>query len=355
MRIVFVLHSHGLGGAERHALSLMQGLCAVGHEVLFAGPSDSWLAERASDAGIGTAHLPMLGFYDIRSMFRLARIARRFKADLLHGHLTRGAYYAGIAARLGGIPNVATAHATNAGKHFGLAERIIAVSSAVREFLCTCGYSREKIDLVPHGLEVPSREDLTRRAWRQSLGIVDDEIVFGMVSRFVTDKGHDIALHALAKIPDIRARLLLVGDHATPWGQIMQQLAQDLGIADRTLFIGQQDDVFPFMEAMDVFLAPSRREALGLALIEAAGMGLPLLGSAIGGIPEIIDHEHNGMLLPAEDPDAWAFAMRRLAHSPRLRRCFGDNARASFLQRFSSQRMLAATEQVYLKALGKYA
>ncbi|MEF3193461.1 MAG: glycosyltransferase, partial [Halothiobacillaceae bacterium] len=305
MNVLMVLHSHKLGGAERHALNLMLGLRAAGHQVMFAGPVDSWLAKRCQAEGLPIAGLAMHGFFDLPSMLRLALLARRFKADILHGHLTRGAHYAGMAGRLCGIPSVATAHSTNAGKHFGRARRIIAASRAVQDYLLTCGYPAQKIEVIHHGVTVPRLLPTAGHDFRVAQGLPKDAVVFGMVARFVPDKGQDIALRAFAAAGG-PGYLILIGDHGTPWGQDMQRLAKALGLDGRVRFLGQQEDIFPALAAMDVFLAPSRREALGLSLIEAAGMGLPLLGSQIGGIPEIITTEHNGLLLPPDDVAAWA-------------------------------------------------
>lgn len=350
MKIITVLHSHDLGGAERHALGLMCALRDAGHDLLFAGPVDSWLAEQIKSQGIVVEHLPMHGFLDIASMLRLARIARRTKADIIHGHLTRGAHYAGIAGRLSGIPSIATAHSTNAGKHFGRVKRIIAASSAVRTFLLERGYPDERIEVIHHGLDIPALPPTTRDAYRARYGIPPDAVIFGMVARFVHDKGQDTVLKAFADA-GIPGRLLLVGDASSPWGKAMRQLAGELALDDKALFTGLQNDVFPALAAMDVFLAPSRREALGLSLIEAAGMRLPLLGAAVGGIPEIVVPEHNGLLLPPDDIPAWSGAIQRLYDETDSRHRMGNAARATYEQRFSTARMMRATEDIYRRTV----
>lgn len=350
MRILTVLHSHTLGGAERHALGLMQAIHREGHEVLFAGPRDGWLAEQLLQAGIEVAHLPMHGFFDLASMLHLARLARHFKADILHGHLTRGAHYAGIASRLTGIPSVATAHSTNAGKHFGRARCIIAASQAVRDFLLEQGYPTGRIAMIYHGVTIPALPVSTRDIVREQWGITPHTPVFGMVARFVADKGQDIALDAFAQA-GAPGLLVLVGDASTPWGQAMLRHAAILGLGDKVRFLGQQEDVFPLLAALDVFLAPSRREALGLSILEAMGMGLPVLGSKVGGIPELIQHEVNGLVLPPEDVPAWSEGIRRLAQDASLRRAMGDAGRRDYLARFTSETMVQATLDVYQQAL----
>lgn len=349
MRILTILHSHTLGGAERHALGLMRSLKEKGHDVLFAGPRDSWIAEQLIQAGIGVEHLPMHGFFDLGSMLRLARLARRFRADIMHGHLTRGAHYVGIASQLTGIPSVATAHSTNAGKHFGRTNHIIAVCEAVRSFLISQGYDSNSITSIYNGVTIPSIPTKTRDTVRARWGISPCTPVFGMVARFITDKGQDIALEAFAQA-GTPGLLILAGDVRTAWGKAMQQRAATLGLTDKVRFLGQQDDVFPVLAAMDVFLAPSRREAFALSILEAMGMGLPVLGAKVGGIPEVVDHEENGLLLPPEDISAWSGAIGRIANDADLRRAMGERGRHTYQTRFTHEVMVQATLGVYQRA-----
>ena len=214
MKIVTVLRSLKSGGAERHALQLMKGLRARGHEALYAGPMKGWLGQQLRAEGFGGIDLPLSGLYDLPSVVRLALYARRVGADLIHGHLTRGAWYAGLAARLAGLPNVATAHSDNAGKHFGRADRIIAVSQAVADFLVREGYDAARIRMVHHGIpDLAARLPAgTREASRRSLGLNADEPAVLMAARIVPAKGHDTALRALARLTDQPWTLLVAGD-----------------------------------------------------------------------------------------------------------------------------------------------
>ncbi len=348
MRIVTVLHSHGCGGAERHALLLMKQLRGAGHEPLFAGPLDSWLGEQIRREGIAAEHLPMHGFYDLASMLRLALICRRWRADIVHGHLTRGAFYAGIGGRLSRTPVVATAHSTNAGKHFGRADRIIAVSGAVASFMGQCGYDADRIRLVYHGVEDRYAEYAPRReALRAQLGLKDDQIGVCLVARMVRDKGHDILLEALSGMEGGKLQMFFLGEHDTDWGKKMQRLVAERGLGDRVHFLGHQENVYPTLAAMDVCVAPSRREALSLTLLEAGLMGCALLGADTGGIPEVIRDGVNGWLFPPEDPAALRAVLEKIERGVPDWRQAGLAARDDASRRFSLDAMLAGTVDVY--------
>ena len=354
MKIITVLHSLKSGGAERHALQLMKGLRARGHEALYAGPMKGWLGQQLRAEGFGGIDLPLTGLYDLPSIVRLALYARRVGADLIHGHLTRGAWYSGLAAKLAGLPNVATAHSDNAGKHFGRADRIIAVSQAVADFLVRQGYDATRIRMVHHGIaDIAARLPAgTREATRRSLGINADEPCLLMAARIVPAKGHDTALRALARLTDQPWTLLVAGDHHGDLGPQMQALAQELGIAGRVRFLGLREDVPALMAASDVLLAPSRREALSLTLLEASACGLPIVATRVGGIAEVVEEGASGFLVVPDDPPALAGALAPLLADAALRARCGARARQRFEAGFLEDAMFDKTVAVYREACG---
>lgn len=347
MKVIFVLHSHRAGGAERHLLQLMQGLAAQGVECIFAGPLDGWLGERLQAAGFRCEHIPYHGRYDLLSLVRLVRLIRREKADLVHGHLTRGAFYAGWAARLAAVPNVATAHSTNAGKHFGRADRIIAVSDAVGRFLAECGYPHKILRTVHHGVPDYAAQPLPSRAALRASLQLDDAPVLAMVARFLPAKGHDIALRALAMLNERSWTLVLAGALDTREAKQMQLLAEQLGIAARVRFAGHRDDVASIYGCADILLAPSRREALSLTLLEAAAFALPIVATDVGGIGEAVADGETGLLVPTENPAALAQAIGTLLDDAVLRKSMGEAGRRRYEQLFSVATMVQATLAVY--------
>lgn len=354
MKIITVLRSLKSGGAERHALQLMKGLRARGHEALYAGPMQGWLGQQLRAEGFGGIDLPLSGLYDLPSVVRLALYARRVGADLIHGHLTRGAWYAGLAARLAGLPNVATAHSDNAGKHFGRADRIIAVSQAVADFLVREGYPASRIRMVHHGIaDLAARLPAgAREATRRSLGLAADEPALLMAARIVPAKGHDTALQALARLGDQPWTLLMAGDHHGDLGPQTQALAQELGLAGRVRFLGLREDVPALMAASDVLLAPSRREALSLTLLEASACGLPIVATRVGGIGEVVEEGASGFLVAPDDPPALAAAIAPLLADAALRARCGVRARQRFEAGFLEDAMFDKTVAVYHEACG---
>jgi glycosyltransferase involved in cell wall biosynthesis len=350
-KIVFVLHSHAAGGAERHLLQLMQALAAAGIECVYAGPRDGWLADQLTVAGLRCVPIRFCGLFDLRSLLQLMWLVAREQPDLLHAHLTRGAFYGGLASRLTGVPNVATAHSTNAGRRFGMAGRIIAVSDAVHTFLSARGYARDVLRTVRHG--IPDAASLPRRAneaVRAACGL-EHGPVLTMAARFTPAKGQDLALRALAQVGDQEWTLVLAGATDNAYATQMRQLAQALGIAHRVRFVGHRDDLADIYGCTDIVLAPSRREALSLTLLEAASFGIPVVASDVGGIGEAVEHAVTGILVPSEDVELLAQQIRRLLQDGQLRKEMGAAARERYERLFNLDAMLRATTQVYEELL----
>lgn len=349
LRIVVVVHSHILGGMEKHAATLIQGLIKRGHAVAYAGPMDGWLGELLSKQGVPCQNIPMHGMYDVWSAFRLARFSRHFAADLIHGHAQRGARYATWAARWLKLASVATAHSNTAWKWFGSETRLIAVSDAVRQFLLSHGLEAHSLCRIYPGVGDNPRNLEPRRP---RIGTTERPLRLGMVARLVPAKGQDLALTALAQVRrHQKAHLVVIGSTETPWAAELNDLAKRLGVDDCVEFIGERDDVPDLMREMDVLLAPSRREALSLTLIEACAAGLAIIASNVGGIPEVVQHEHNGLLFESGDADAMAKAILHLGARPDLRESYGAAGRARYEALFTVSAMLDRTEQVYLEAI----
>lgn len=342
-----VVHSRQLGGAERHALTLATALREQGGEVVLVGPPSGWLLPAAAGRGVRCVPLAMRGRFDALAAWRLARLLRRERPDVLHAHLTRSTLYAAWARAWSGVRCglVATAHATSAHRHFERADRVIAVSHAVAAALLRHGLGDGRVVTVHHGLPDPGWND-----GEVAAGGALPRVRFGMLARFVADKGHDTALQALHRLlqrTDVVAELHLAGDAATPWGRAMRNLAEHLGLGASVVWHGATADPLGFLRGLDVVLVPSRREAFGLTALEAMAVGRPVLASALGGLPEVVEDGVTGRLLPVDDVPAWAEAMAGLVHDPARRRAWGRAGRRRFEEHFTLDAMLRATLDVY--------
>lgn len=349
MRIIHVLHSHGYGGAENHALVLMKGQRAAGHDVLYAGPTDSWLGRACQDNGIPTRHLRMSGLFDLPSHYALRKTTKQWQADVVHGHLVRGAQYAGLAAHKQRRPlAVCTAHATTAHKHMERCAHVIAVSKAVQKNLLAHGYREADTSVIYNGM--PEGPLGSRHELREELAIPDDQFAVVNVGRFIRDKGQDLLAQSMTQVSDQRVHLYLIGDPATDFGKQVQSLA---GQSERIHFLGYRGDVQRILPAFDAYALSSRREALGLSVIEAFSAQLPVLATSVGGVPEIVIHDETGWLVEPESPEALALGIEALARSPEECRLLAQAGRHLYETQLTDRSMVEQTLAVYQRCLAQ--
>jgi glycosyltransferase involved in cell wall biosynthesis len=343
MRIIHVLHSHGYGGAENHVIIMMRGQIAQGHDVMFAGPLDSWLGKACAEHGIAATHLPMHGLFDVLSHWQLRRLAKRFRADVIHGHLIRGSFYAGVAGHKDHKPlAICSAHTTNALKHMGRCKHIIADSQAIERNLVAHGYAADGISVIYTG--VPDAPLQDRAAIRRELGMDEDTIAVVHAGRFIKDKGQDTLVEAMRLVTHPKVRLFLIGGNDTAFAKEVAQIPQD---AARVNYLGFRSDVQRLLQGFDIYVQPSRREGLPLAVSEAFVARLPVIASTVGGMPEVVLHEQTGLQVPPEDPVALAAAISRLAHDRDLAARLAYSGRVFYDQHLTEGTMVK-------RALGLY-
>lgn len=342
-RVVMVAHSHILGGMERRVVQTAAALAERGHAVAFAGPADGWMGERLREAGHECLDLPMHGMYDAWSAWRLARFAKAWRADVLHGQAQRGGRYADWAGRWSGVPAVTSANSMISFRWFRPRMRLLAVSQAVRAYLIERGLPAASIEVVYSavpdvGMQPPVLEAPSAARPLQLL----------MNSRLVEVKAHDVALDAIARLPaDLPVRLAITGATDTPWAAQMQAQVARLGLQDRVDFLGQRKDIAALLAGCDVVVAPSRHEALSLTLMECCAAGRPAIATRVGGNAEIVDEGVNGLLVPSEDAPALAAAIERLGRDPALRGAMGAAARTVYETRFNPDTMVRNTVAAY--------
>lgn len=308
---------------------------------------------------------------DARAIWALYRFIRAERFALVHTQTSKGGFVGRVAAHLAGVPVIIhTAHAFpfHAYLHpialrlYVLLERwaarwadlILVDTEAVRaEGLRHRVAPPEKLCTMPMGIDLehfaPNRADgaAARREW----GIAPDDLVVGTVARLVPDKGLECFLQAAARVSRAqpRARFLIVG--GGPLRAALDQQARELGIDARVVFAGVRSDIPRQVAAMDLFVLPTKREGFGVVFAEAMAMGKPVVGSDIGPVREVVGAGETGVLLPPNDPDAFAEGiLTLLADAPR-RRAMGIAGRHRVEQRFDQRRIFERTEAEYRRLL----
>lgn len=362
MRILHTEWSDGLGGQEMRVLSEMEGMLRRGHEVFLATRPSCRVAELAQQRGIRVKTLPMRRSLDLRSILELRQHLRREQIDVVNTHSGVDSWIGGIAARLAGAPVLLrTRHLNFPLKrtplnfvHY-LPDRIVTCGEAIRKDLIERdGFNPARLVNIPTGIDFSrfvARK--SRGTVRMELGRSETDFLVLMVGILRGVKGHEFALQALAIIAKKRPEifLLLAGDG--PMGDHLRQRARELGIESRVRFLGFRDDIPDLMNAADMLLLTSKSEGVPQSVTQALGIGLPVAATRVGGVPELIEHDRTGLLVPRADPQAAADAIEYLLQNPERARRFARAAKAHALAHFSLDAMLDKTERLCIELLGQ--
>jgi glycosyltransferase involved in cell wall biosynthesis len=348
MRIVQFITPSQIGGAEVHVLSLAARLLRRGHDVTVICPRGRDLERelRARDLPLWAPRTT--GKFDPVTLIRLARRLRSWRADVLHTHLSTASLLGSLAARLAGVPAIATVHGLNSKTCFQCADRLIAVSQAVKQHLTAQGVSPDRIRVIYNGIDLPADVHTPQPDLRQRVAPAS-AVVFGTVGRLGPEKGHRYLLEAAAQLsrraglPPVHVLIVGQGREEAP----LRALAQRLGIGDRVTFAGFQREVWPYLAIMEVFVLPSLKEGLSLSALEAMALGKPVVASRVGGTPEVVEDGETGMLVPPSDASALAEALASLVRSPEAMERMGHAGRQRVAERFGAERMASEIEEVY--------
>lgn len=350
MTIIQVMHSHTIGGVERHVVSLGESLVERGHQVYLACPNRGWMWDAVQGTKVKPYHLAMDGLLDVTSVGRLGRLVRLTHADIIHSHMTRGSYYAVKAGRRAGIPVIATAHATHTYKHYAGADRVLCVSEAARQNLLSHDVPEKLMRVVYNGIripECPTHRDIVSEL-RSDWGVPEDGRAVGMLSRLIPVKGIDILLQVAARWkterPNVRFILAGSGDDDTELK--LRAFVEQHSLESTVRFLGMVQNAGDVLAAYDVLAAPSRRESFSLTLLEAMVARVPVVASSVGGTPEMVTDGVTGILVEPESPEALAAGLARALDGPGIP-AMVEAADCMVRTRFSLKRMVDDIEAQY--------
>ena len=374
LRVHVLIDSLTWGGAESLLADLAAGAPAAGIELsvgYLQDVDDSPMAPRLRERGIEPQLVGVQRLRDLTVLRRLRRQLSDARPDVVHTHLGSSDLLGTIAARSLGLPAVSTIHLVLrrdadlpprervkerlmafARRRGGA--RVIAVSDAARAAYLATGWDTPRhVVTVHNGIAVAPPRTPPAQV-RAQLGLAPDALVATMVTVLRPGKGHEIAVEVvrrlLGRFPQLR--LLVVGDG--PSLPDVRRLVEPLG--DAALLLGHRTDVVELLGASDVLLHPTSMDAFPTVLLEAGAVGLPVLATAVGGIPEIVDDGETGLLVAAPaSADSVAPALERLLGDAALRARLGAAARARFEAHFTAERWAERLRAVYEAVLDERA
>jgi glycosyltransferase involved in cell wall biosynthesis len=349
LRVLHVDSGREWRGGQRQVYLLARGQREQGHEPLVIAAPDAPLIRRLRSAGIAAAAVRMRGDWDLAAARRVRAVLRTWNADVVHAHDAR-AHAIALASLLGRrqLPLVVTRRVIfpprGRVKYGRRVSRFIAISEAVRDALEAGGVGADRIDLVYSG--VPSPAVTRKRDWRVECRWPGDAVVCGIVGAMTAEKGVETLERIGAALPpDVRERVRLV--------LLGGQSAGSQSVGGMAAFrAGFVDEIHGAMAGLDILLHPSSAEGLGTAVIDAMALGVPPIAFRVGGLPELIEHERSGLLVPPGDPAAFAEATARLVRDSAARTALGSAGPAR-AEQFSVDRMVRGTQRSYDAVLAR--
>jgi glycosyltransferase involved in cell wall biosynthesis len=353
-----------VGGGEESLLGLAAALDRRRHRVLGSVPAEGEVASRLRALGVPVSAVPLPRLRPwtmpgvVVGLWRLRALLARERVVLVHAHGSRGALYAGLAARTLGIPLVWHVRVADADPSLDpllarLATAIVANSSATAARLRRVRGAAGRITVVPNGIDLarfaPRPPDPALRA---ALRLDPALPVVGYFGRLEHGKGVDLLLDAAALVhTKLPVAFLLVGDG--PLRVSLTERAASAGLP--VVFAGRRDDVPELLRLCQVVVLPSRQEAFGRVLVEAMASEVPVVATSVGGIPEVCTDGVTGILVPPEDPDALAVAIALTLADQAATAARVATAAADVRARFDLAAHAEGVQAVYARTLAERA
>ncbi len=352
-------------GGERQTLFLVEGLQQRGHEAILAARPGSPLAERGRAAGIEIFPIRPFHEADPVAVWKLARLLRKRRPDVLHMHAPHAHMLGTLASTFApAVCRVVSrrvefsiyrrlALGLNLIKYKYGVDRYIAVSEAVRSVLVRDGIAADRISVVRSGIDLNAfaeQDGGETRQIRRELDVPDDVPIIASIGSLEPLKGYDVLLLAATRVlRQRRVVFVLIGSGRAEAS--LRETTLRLGIEGRVKFAGFQRDVLSFLRASDLYVQPSLKEGLGTSILDALCAGIPVIATDVGGIPEVVENRRHGILVPPSSAEALAKAILALLEDPELAAQLSAAGRARILERFSVDRMVDRTIEVYAETL----
>jgi len=366
LSIAHVLSSFGMGGQECVALELAKSQRAAGHRVqvlALSEPPDGPMAERFRAVGALTETIPKRGpSFDPTLALRVAQHFSRTGTEIVHTHNPQALVYGAPAAALAGLHSVHTKHGVNPDPSrrmwlrraaSSMVDAYVAVTPTLARLAVEkheCGSTQLRV--IPNGVDTTRfvANAAARRRLREELGIPEAAWVVGTVGRLAPEKNQGLLIDAVAPILDPRRHLVIVGDG--PDRDALIERARATLRPELIHFTGARDDVEALLACFDAFALTSDSEGLPLVVLEAMAVGIPVVATAVGGVPDVIEPGVTGFLVPASDRIALMKELLLLSTRPQLASDVAAAGQSRVLERHSTEHMAREYERLYRRIVG---
>lgn len=360
MKRLTILHSeasNGWGGQEIRILNEMLGMRRMGHEVLLATPPHTSIYLRAIECGIETFPVSMDVPNFAPGVVYLSHLLRKRNVSIINTHSSRDSWIGSIAGRLAGVKVLRTRHISSRLRNnfltrlvYGrLCHGVITTGEFIKNQLVReLRIDPERIYPIPTGVDLETFDGATGDRVREELGVSGDAPVLGVAAVLRSWKGHLFLLGAMPEVvaayPEVK--LLVVGEG--PMRRCIEREVERLDLQSTVILTGYREDIPEVVNAFDIgVLASYASEGIPQFVLQAMAAGKPVIGTSVGGIPEVVIDGVTGLLVRPEDPESMGNAIRSLLGDHDRMKRMGEAGRSYVSERHSAGRMLDSLEKLY--------
>jgi glycosyltransferase involved in cell wall biosynthesis len=353
-------------GGQNQVLLTVNGLREIGHRAALVAHPGGELRKRASE-GLELIPIAPRAEMDLSAAWRFSRLLKRLRPDVVHAHDPHGVAMAALALSFGTASAGGRSPALVAARRvdfrlkgnsfsrwkYRQVDCFIAASEAIRRMLLADGVEERRAIAIHEGIDVERVAKAPRVDVHEAFWLPHGAPVVGNVAALVPHKGQRDLIEAarlvIQQIPD--ARFVILGE-----GELrehLERLIREHHLEKHVLMPGFRADVIGCIKGFDLFVLSSITEGLGTSLLDAMACGKPIVATRTGGIPEVVADGTTGLLVPPHDHQSLAAAIVRMLRETRLREQMGEAGRARVGERFTAERMVAATAEVYAAVAGR--
>lgn len=358
-----ILHteaSTAWGGQEIRIFNESLGMKERGHRVMIGVQESSILREKASDIGLESITLSFEKKDSLKTFCKILKLIKQLKPDFINTHSSRDSWVAGMASRASSLKPIIirTRHlSTPVAKNLTssiiyrlLPHKIVTTGEAIKEQLVERNHVLpEKIISIPTGVDLNIFDpNQNYKDIRQELSLPEKTPLIGMVSVLRSWKGHDYFINSVESVlkESPEARFIIAGDG--PRNEDIKNNIKEKNLTDVIFMLGHRDDIPDIMSSLDILVHPSyANEGIPQTIVQAMAMSVPVVATNLKALMEIVEDGKTGLLTPAKDPQKIAEKIMLLLKDTKLRATLGNNSRKLVLEKFSSEKMLDSTENLY--------
>jgi len=359
--------AEGIGGGPIHVLILAKYLNKEKYNIFVTARKNGDFEKDVINAGAIPIDISFSRKFSLSVLIKYIKLLKKYRIQIIHSHGAPVSFYSRLARKFLEFPAIITTYHISIERITDINrfqkniykivdrigsisdDKIIAVSNAVKESLISeCWLPSCKIEVVYNGIDIPRFSgDTDGSKIIEELNLTSEDKIIGIVARLSHEKSHITLIKAMKKvIKDVpNVKLLIVGDG--PLKVSLMRSVKKMKLNDFCFFLGIRKNIPEIISCLDVAVLSSVTEGLPISLIEAMTSGKCVVGTDVGGIPEVIDHGENGLLIPPNDPEKLAEALIYLLNNPDIAKKMGEKGIKIAKEEFSYQIMIKKIERIY--------